>query len=406
MKYKNALEYIDSLEEFSYKFGLGRIKNFLTYLGCPQDAARTVHVAGTNGKGSVCAFITSILRSAGYKTGLYISPHITSLRERIQVNGSEISKKEVSAFVDKYRSAASSFQLTYFEFITAMAFWYFKKCNTDYNVLETGLGGRLDATNIVKRPVVSVITNVSFDHTKILGASIEKIAFEKAGIIKKNVPVVTAAEGKALSVIKKIAADKKCRICAAAQLDGNVIVPLRGAHQIVNAGTAVSVARVLGIAERQIKSGIENVRFAGRFDVRIIKYRGSDVAIIFDGAHNPAASQALSAALKEYLRGEKICFVFGVLADKHFKKIVKNLSDRVSMVVVAKPDNPRGAACQTICREFAFYMSRDKIYSGKSVSHALVKAIKQLDARKICITGSFYTVSEGLQCLKNMSEWI
>ena len=140
--------------------------------------------------------------------------------------------------------------------------------------------------------------------------------------------------------------------------------------------------------------------------MRVIKYRGSEITLIFDGAHNPASAQALNAALKEYFHDEKICLVFGVLADKDFKEIVKNLSDRVSMVVVAKPDNPRGAACQTICREFAFYMSRDKIYSGKSVSHALVKAVKQLDARKICVTGSFYTVSEGLQCLKNMSEWI
>ncbi len=217
-----AARFLDGLGQFSYDFDLARIKKYLAAIGNPQDKIKTIHVAGTNGKGSVCAYISEILRRAGYRAGLYTSPHLLDVRERIRIKGSTaaersaegemIPKRYFSGFIRNYRRAGGKFRLTYFELLTAMAFKYFYDKNVDFAVIETGLGGRLDATNILKMPLVSVITNIGLEHTKYLGNTVKKIAREKAGIIKENGIIVTGVSGAALSEIKKTSRSKHARI--------------------------------------------------------------------------------------------------------------------------------------------------------------------------------------------------
>ncbi|PIU83690.1 MAG: hypothetical protein COS68_02695 [Elusimicrobia bacterium CG06_land_8_20_14_3_00_38_11] len=420
MKYKQALKYVENLGEFSYDFDLTRIRNFLEKLGNPQDKIKIVHVAGTNGKGSVCAYISTILQKAGYEVGLYTSPHLLSIRERIQINRQKISKQDFSKFVSNYTLHPTPYNLTYFELLTAMAFWYFEREKVDFAVIEVGLGGRLDATNAIKNPLVSVITNISLEHTQYLGNTVSKIAREKAGIIKNNGTVITAANSIALRTIKKIAKTKKAQV-KVSERQKNYETSLFGKHQIQNANLAAGCCRFLGIGEKYIIAGLQNTVWPARFDIRQLKMtrdvtlsqrrrvskmgsrffaplRMTTLKIILDVAHNPSGIEMLKDSIKKYF-GKKINFVFGVLKDKDYKKMIKIISSVAKNVFVSAPKNKRALSVDTAKKEFMKYVSQKNIFVFDALKIAVKSAIKK--SEDFCVTGSIYTVAEAITTIKN-----
>jgi len=400
-RYNQAVDFLDGLGQFSYDFHLGRIKKFLKYLSNPQDKIRTVHIAGTNGKGSVCAFISSILQKAGFKTGLYISPHLLDVRERIQINHKKISKNDFADFVTRYSLPVTRYCLTYFELLTAMAFWYFHNKKVDFGVIEVGLGGRLDATNTIETPAASVITNIGLEHTQYLGDTIEKIAREKAGIIRKNGVVITGAEGAAIAEIKKIARRKKAVVLKNPSSAEKFELSLAGVFQQDNARIAAACCRYLKIPEKYIKEGLKDTHWPGRFEIKKISCCGKKFTFLLDGAHNPAGIAALADSIKRYFgRRAKIDFVFGVLRDKDYKKMVEIIHPFADNVFISSPESNRGLNPEEIKREFVKYVKSENIFLSRNIKSAVKNAVERSESRTICITGSLYTVAEGIRCLK------
>ena len=411
MKYNEAIEFVNNLEEFRYKFGLERIKRFLNLLGNPQDKIKIVHVAGTNGKGSVCAYISTVLQKAGYKVGLYTSPHLLDIRERLQINPAlsgkvfrksvvnrkKIPKKDFTNFITHYTSHITQYSLTYFELLTVLAFWYFEREKVDFAVIEVGLGGRLDATNVIKNPLVSVITNISLEHTQYLGNTISKIAREKAGIIKSNGFVVTGTSGIALQTIEKIAKIKKAKVIKPInrQLQ-NYKISMFGAHQKENANLSAAVCRLLGIPEKHIIDGLQNTAWPARFEVKQITSYGSQFTVVSDCAHNPTGIAALKNSVKKYFK-KKINFVFGVLSDKDYKEMIKIISSVAKNVFISAPKNERALSVETTKKEFIKYISQKNIFVFDDIKNAVKAAIKK--SEDFCETGSVYTVAEAIKCL-------
>ncbi|MCJ7604512.1 MAG: bifunctional folylpolyglutamate synthase/dihydrofolate synthase, partial [Dehalococcoidales bacterium] len=335
MDYRESLDYILNFADFErlprsgIVWDLKRVESLLARLGNPHLSAKTVHVAGTKGKGSTAAMITSVLRQAGYRTGFYTSPHLRTYTERIQVDGVNISEDDwarlatsIQPFVTEENADGSHGELTTFEILTAMAFLHFRNVKADYQVMEVGLGGRLDATNVVS-PDVCVITSISYDHMDVLGNTLTEIAGEKAGIIKPGVPVVTAPqETEALKVIEKVCREKKCPVVRVGadviyrldhfDLEGqsfhvkgrrgeyDLRIPLLGWHQVQNATNAVAAAEVLAsqgadITPTHIKDGLFSVKWEGRLQVL-----RRDPWVVVDGAHNADSMQKLGHALKAH----------------------------------------------------------------------------------------------------------
>src|SRR3989344_7371723 len=268
MEYKKVLDELYSLDIRKWTLGLERIESLLKRLGNPEKKLKCIHVAGTNGKGSVCAMLHSILADVGYKVGLYTSPHLKKFNERIRINNKLISDNDIVKYylmVKKYVTSQSFFEIT-----TAMAFLYFADKKVDFAVLEVGLGGRLDATNVVV-PLISVITNIGLEHTQFLGKTIKKIAYEKAGIIKNQVPVVTAAEGIALAAIKKISNEKNSKLYIVNKKNANCRIGLKGEFQKLNAAMAIKSIEALKndygvkIKKSSVKKGLLNANWSGRF---------------------------------------------------------------------------------------------------------------------------------------------
>jgi len=401
MSYNEAVDFLNRLGQFSYDFDLARIKKILKYFGNPQDKIMTVHIAGTNGKGSVCAFISSILQEAGFKTGLYTSPHLTDVRERIRINNKKISKSDFAYFITRYSLLITRCRLTYFELLTAMAFRHFHKENVGFAVIETGLGGRLDATNVIKMPAVSVITNIGLEHTRYLGNTVRKIASEKAGIIKKNVAVITGADGAALAVIKDIAGSKNAPVLKNPPSAEKCCLSLAGAFQQKNARLAAACCRYLKIPEKFIVAGLKKTYWPGRFEFKKVSYRGKKFTLLLDGAHNPAGITALRDSITEYFgMRRKIDFVFGVLKDKDYKAMVEIISPVVGKVFVSSPETSRALKPEKAACEFQKYVGRKKVFLSESIKTATENAFERSKCRTICITGSLYTVAEGMKCLK------
>ncbi|PKM92853.1 MAG: bifunctional folylpolyglutamate synthase/dihydrofolate synthase [Elusimicrobia bacterium HGW-Elusimicrobia-4] len=396
MKYNEAIEFVNNLEEFRYKFGLERIKSFLNLLGNPQDKIKIIHIAGTNGKGSTCAYISTILQKAGCKVGLYTSPHLLDIKERIQINRKKIPKKDFTSFVSTYTLHPTPYTLTYFELLTAMAFWYFEKEKVDYAVIEVGLGGRLDATNVIKNPLVSVITNISLEHTQYLGNTVSKIASEKAGIIKNNGTVITGTSGIALRTIEKIAKIKNARIIISKK-QKNFETSLLGIHQKQNANLAMGVCRLLDIPEKYISNGLQNTVWPGRFEVRQLQIADCRLQIVMDCAHNPSGMMVLNTSIKRYFK-KKINFVFGVLKDKDYKKMIKTISSVAKNVFISSPQNKRALNPKIVKKEFLKYISQKNIFVFDGIKNAVKSAIKK--SEDFCITGSVYTIAEAMKCLK------
>lgn len=320
--YNNAIDLLTSQGKFYINLGLERISAVLDLLGNPQDKLKCIHVAGTNGKGSVCAIIASILTEAGMKTGLYTSPHIFEYTERIKIDGCEISKDDFVKYIFEICKIAdkNDIHLTEFEILTAVMFKYFSDNNVEVVVLETGLGGRFDATNVIKRNLCSIITHIDLDHTDRLGNTRSKIAFEKAGIIKPDCPVLTC-EG--YEEIKDRADECNSLFVMVAPYEDTANLSLKGTCQQENLSLALAAVRLLfpKFPQSVIQDGIKSVKHPCRFQV-------CDNNLIIDASHNPNGAMALRESLDFYYPDKKRCFVFGCLKNKDYKKMIEILFEK------------------------------------------------------------------------------
>ena len=356
MNYNEALDYIHSLQVFGSIPGLERITELLTKLGNPQDKLRFIHVAGTNGKGSTCTMLSEVYKESGYKTGLYTSPYIVDFRERMQIGGEYIPKKTLARLTETVKN--TGVVVTEFEFITALAFLWFAEEKCDLVVLEVGLGGRFDATNVIKTPLCSVITKIDLDHTAILGDTVEQITFEKCGIIKDSQTVSYPLQDlKAFDVILQhnknaVIPDISELNVVSTNITGNTFTykgaeyqtRLIGEHQIYNALTVIETIRAAGLEVKQdaVLKGIQNAAIPARLELI------SENPIVFlDGAHNPNGADAISAFMKNY-RGE-VCAIVGMMKDKNCEGFLKQvLGYCKSIVTVTVKENPRSATAEEL----------------------------------------------------------
>lgn len=414
--FKDGIRYLESLAVFGVKFELKRIAKVLKDFGEPQNRLRVIHVAGTNGKGSVCAFLSSILQEAGYKVGVYTSPHLIDVTERIRTSYGDINHKSFAGIIGEVKSVSESLRikLTYFELLTTVAYIYFEREKVEVAIIETGMGGRLDATNVVSDPLVAVITNVDYDHTEYLGNTLVKIAREKAAIIKDHGKVVTAAtQPEVLAVIKEQCRKKKARLVRA---DKNIKIPaswnigLKGFHQRINAACAVGAVGQLQhqgieISAKAIKQGLAKAFWPGRLEVFRLATRDSrPVTVLLDGAHNPAGIRALAENIKSNIYSYKqlIC-VFGVLKDKNYQEMIGQLGQIIDIVILTQPISERALSVEKMMPLWRTYLEKANIYQKATISQALKKALA-LSGQKdlLCVTGSLYTVGEARrEILKN-----
>ncbi|HEX5398812.1 MAG TPA: DUF559 domain-containing protein, partial [Verrucomicrobiae bacterium] len=360
MTYSEAVRFLYSLRLFGAKFGLENTFKLAALAGNPQEKLRFIHVAGTNGKGSTCAMLESIYRRAGLRTGLFTSPHLVSFRERIQVNRQLIPETEVVRLVEKLQPLLHQFPAahhpTFFEVVTVMALKFFAGQQCEVVIWETGLGGRLDATNIVT-PLASVITNIALDHQQWLGDTLEQIAFEKAGIIKPAVPVITAtAEAEALAVIQKIAREKKAPLkqIQKSEVRSQKSEPLLGSHQKTNAALALATVNILQgqipVSDEHIRVGLANLNWPGRLQLIEI---GDGRRLLLDGAHNVAGAGALRETVERRFNPPRLALVLGVLQDKdwrHFCETLSPLADRIFTVPVASERSAKADDLAAACR--------------------------------------------------------
>jgi dihydrofolate synthase/folylpolyglutamate synthase len=407
----DSLTYLSNLNIDVMRLGLEAITEILSRLRNPQNSYKTILVAGTNGKGSTATMIASILRSAGYKVGLYTSPHLVDVRERIVINGKKIAGKDFNQIIADIKEKAKK-PLTYFELLTAAAFVYFQRRKVDIAVLEVGLGGRFDATNIC-RPLVSIITNIAFDHMAYLGNTLESIAREKAGVIKQKGICITAAKGKrVLAVLENICVERKARLYHLGSdikitkqkntfftyrglyrhISG-LKIALKGEHQWANAALAMAAIEIAGkngfkIDDETIRAGLKNTKLAARIEVL-----QNNPLFVLDGAHNPAGISILCGALKKDFSYRRLILIFSSLADKNYRQMLQKIAPLANKIILTKlkatraelPDN------MLIILEKIGY----KAIVTQNVGQAIQKA--QALAEKndlICATGSLYLAGE------------
>lgn len=411
MNFNESVEYIHSLLAFGIKPGLERISMLLDLLDNPQDKLKIVHIAGTNGKGSTSTMIANMLIASGCKTGLFTSPYVIDFCERIQINGENVDKNIFAECVTDVREKIEELNkediiITEFEAITVSAFLCFLKAECEYVVLEVGLGGRFDATNVVKKPEAVVITSISLDHIAILGDTIEKIAFEKCGIIKENTTVITSSNQHkdALKVIKETCECKNCNLIISDphkteilddsifgtlfSYDENVYkTKLTGNHQLENAVNAIECAKVIGISENAIAQGIENTRMIARMEII-----GKNPLIIRDGGHNEGCANALHNFLTKY-NVKNIKMLIGLMADKDVEGYVSKIAPLCKSVVTVTPSNPRalnGADLEKIAEK---YCDNVKFINNPKEGYKYILSDTK-DDETILICGSFYMMSD------------
>ena len=408
MKEKEAMDYLESLAGFGIKPGLERIKELLTELGQPQLNYKMIHVTGTNGKGSVCAMLSEILKYAGIKVGLFTSPHLVRYEERIRVNGEEIAARDFASLVEEMRELITKIKIsghespTLFETLTAMAFKHFADEQVEYAVIEVGLGGLLDSTNVI-RPEVSIITNVANDHAEKCGGSLLGIARHKAGIIKPFIPVVTGAKGEALQIIREVANDKHSKLFVLDEdfhFNDTIKISLQGEYQKSNAAIVIKAAHLLNderITNSVINDALNITQWPGRFEIFNIDSK----CIIIDGAHNGAGAKALRESLDKRFEHEKRTYLFGVLKDKDIDTILDNLFRSEDYVIVTKPDSERAAALEDICQRLK---SRGiKVIAIENNTAAFNKFISTRNSLLIA-TGSLYLIGYIRELLKKTYE--
>ncbi len=400
-----AEKYIHSLLKFGIKPGLQRVRELCKGLGNPQDELRFIHIAGTNGKGSVSTQMANILASAGYKTGLFISPYILDFRERIQINSEWISKDDLEACTLKVKAVADKMaeQPTEFEVITAIAFLYFKEQKCDFVVLETGLGGRFDSTNIIRKPECSIITSISLDHIAVLGDTLEKIAFEKCGIIKENGMTVSypLQADSVKEIIENSAKEKNNSLFIPQKpsvinesIDGTTInykgivfeIPMIGEHQVQNTVTSIEAAIQLGVKIEHIINGIKKTKLPARIEIV-----SKEPLIIIDGGHNDAGAKALSYALKKFVKQELIA-VMGMMSDKECEKLIFEIAPLCKTVIATEvPNNPRSLKSDELKEILSQYTETLAI---KNPKEAYLKAKELASDKALLVCGSLYLASE------------
>lgn len=432
ISYKDALDFIHGLNRFGTKLGLNNITKLLELLGNPHKDINIVHVAGTNGKGSTSAIISKILQEEGYKVGLFTSPYLEVFNERMRINGKNISDEDLVKYTEKVQETVTFMREnhlgfpTEFEVVTAIGLLYFKEKDVDIIVLEVGMGGRLDATNIVV-PKVSVITPIGLDHQQYLGDSIKAIAKEKCGIIKNGVPVVSAPqEPKALEVIEKTAEDRNCplkKVCKNQQSEDintisfqiisedargsffnlktpkrdydNLRVNLIGLHQIENAATAVGAVEALQLSGIKVKKesiykGLKNTKWAGRNELL-----QKDPLVLIDGAHNIAGIKALKYTLRKHFSDCNKILVLGILGDKDYEPMVKEISSITDTIIATKPQSPRALSTAKLVKSILKYKNPTKvnIYERPKINDAIDLAFNLAKKSDLIIfAGSIYLI--------------
>ncbi len=422
MTYNEALNYIHGVSNFFCKPGLERIRALCSALGNPQKELKFIHVAGTNGKGSFSAMTDSVLSAAGYKVGHYTSPYILRFNERIRVNGESISDEALAELTEGVAAVAEKMddKPTEFELITAIAFEYFRREKCDIVVLEVGMGGRLDATNIIDSPILSVITGIALDHTAFLGDTVEKIAAEKAGIIKPGVPSLYGGdEGAALEVISGEAskngselytADYSALKINAFDLSGSAFeykergdmkISLLGSYQPRNAALVLDAMDILckkglKISEDNIRRGLAEAKWAARFEII-----NRDPIIIFDGAHNAQGISAAVESIKRYF-DKRVIVLTGVLADKEYGKIATKIAEIADTTFTITPENPRALSA----KDYAAVLGENNLtaFPCGSVEEAILRGARLAREKEtvLCCLGSLYTYESVINAVSRL----
>jgi len=428
MNYQQSLAYLHQLCKFGINLGLERIKMLLDLLGNPHNQIKTIHVAGTNGKGSTSALIAGVLQKAGLKVGVYTSPHLHSYSERIRINGKNIEDQDFALAMARVKEVVPQVlqvtgeNPTEFEILTALALSYFAEKKVDLAIMEVGMGGRLDSTNVIT-PLVSVITSISKDHSNYLGPTLEDVAQEKAGIIKAKVPVISALQERNVEeILLKKAKEMACpsyfikdyqveqksfssqgqvfQLITDKNQYSNLEISLLGDHQMENATVAVKVIELLQslgyqISSNHIREGLKAVQWPGR-----LEYHRLQKQFLFDGAHNPEGAEVLAKALPKFFSYNKLIYVLGVLEDKDKKDIIKHLGPLGGMFIITRPPNERAGDWESLMELLRPY---DKeIVIEEDYKKALDFAFSTAgEDDLICITGSLYLLGECRQYVLN-----
>jgi len=422
MTYQRTIDYLFHCQQKGMKFGLETIQSLLARISNPEKTFPSIHIAGTNGKGSTAALLESVLRRSGYKTALYTSPHLIDMRERIQVAGRRIAPREVIRIVDRLRPHIDSLGASYFEALTALAFEHFASQRVDVAVIETGLGGRLDATNVI-RPILTVITEIGHDHTNFLGNTLKSIAAEKAGILKTGVPCVAGTKrSRVAAFLEEAAAAKSCPIvfsrqsvniqkprctdegswfdavCGACRYE-NLRLNLLGMHQIDNARTVLAVLDLLrkqrfAIPEKAVRDGFERVVWRARME--LVR---RDPLVLLDSGHNPDGIRMLARSIRSLFSYDRFILVFGVLADKDYRSMLGAIAPLADEIILTRPHSERAADPASLALLRCLRGKRVSVISD--IAGAWAAALRR--ARKkdlVCGTGSMYFVGEVLKLMK------
>ena len=432
MDYQETLDYINSVRHNQWKLGLSRTRDLLHMLGDPQNELRFVHVGGTNGKGSTCAMLESVLRAAGYRTGIFPSPYIEDFRERLQVSGKMISKDELCRITSIVRDAAETMEdhPSHFEIVTAIGMLYFRQMQCDIVVLEVGLGGEFDATNIIEPPEVSVLTNIGFDHTDYLGNTLAEIARAKAGIIKSFSPVVVYPNvPEVTDVITEICRVRGCDLefvdfsrisIVHADIDGQVLrwscghagtgqsqisreddlvisIPLIGEYQSRNAATALTVIEKLrsrgwNIPEEAVIEGMAHVKWPARFEVL-----GKDPLFILDGGHNLQCAEAVAESVRKYLPDTKVTLIIGMLRDKDYKAVLDIILPLAAKCCCLTPASDRALPADELAEVIAQKGGVPEVFAS---AEDAVRAVRR-EACPVLAFGSLYMAGEVRKAYRN-----
>lgn len=409
MDYTEARVYLENVTKYGSVLGLENMKELLNRLSNPQDELKFIHIAGTNGKGSVLAYVSTVLTEAGYCVGRYISPTLFSYRERIQVNGEYIEKDSLARWVSKIRDAIETMvqerktHPTVFEIETALSFLYFKEKKCDFVVLETGMGGLLDATNVVKTTVAEIMVSISLDHLGVLGNNLREIAQNKAGIIKPETVVITAEQEKeAMEVLASVCQEKKCNLYIAEKKDIRNIhygydgqtfdykqyqkleISLAGSYQILNAALAVEALeriKMLGykISEEQLRRGLKKATWKGRFTIL-----QKNPVFVIDGAHNRDAAKVLRQSIDLYFADKKIFYIMGMFKDKEYEEVLRQTADRAEYIfTIETPNNVRALPAEELAQAAKKYNSN--VEAADTIEEAVEKALAIADKEDVII---------------------
>ena len=431
MRYDEAMKYITEVGNFGSNYGLERTHKLLEYLDNPEKNLKLIHIAGTNGKGSTTSMITEILMGEGYKVGMYTSPFIEEFEERIQINRNNIPKESLAILMDEIKVAVDKVieagynHPTEIEIITVLMLLYFKKENIDFGVIEVGLGGTLDSTNVIK-PIIQVITSISFDHTNLLGNTLEKIAREKAGIIKRGIPtVIYPQQEEVLKVIKNkcfemdselyIANNENLKFKNIVNLDKpyqllkynneiDILLPLLGEHQIINLSVAMQAIEVLNnkniidISIANIVKSIKNVSWKGRLEVL-----SNNPYVVIDGAHNIQGIKTLSRNIKNYFKYENLYLILGILADKDVEEMIKIITPMAKKVYSVTPNSIRGELAESLKDEVSKFNKNCKAFD--KYEEAYLEALNDASEKDLILaSGSLYMIGDMRKIIRKISQ--